>query len=49
MYFNDILSPANNIDTGVGTASTGLVHPAVLFRHSDFWVQGLNLGITKEF
>jgi hypothetical protein len=49
MYFNDVLSPANNIDTGVGTASTGLVHPAVLFRHSDFWVQGLNLGITKEF
>ncbi len=49
MYFNDMLSPANNIDTGVGTASTGLVHPAVLFRHSDFWVQGLNLGITKEF
>jgi len=28
---------------------SGLVHPAVLFRHSDFWVQGLNLGITKEF
>jgi hypothetical protein len=49
MYWNDILSAANNIDTGVGTSSTGLVHPTVPFRHSDFWVQGLNLGLTKEF
>ncbi len=49
MYFNDVLSPANNIDTGVGTGSSGITHPLVPFRHSDFWVQGINLGITKEF
>jgi hypothetical protein len=48
MYWNDILSPANNIDTQVGTNGT-VTRPQVLFRHSDFWVQGLNLGITKEF
>ena len=48
MYWNDILSAANNIDTSVGT-SGNVTRPQVLFRHSDFWVQGLNLGLTKEF
>ena len=48
MYWNDILSPANNFDTTVNP-NGGAARPAVLFRHSDFWVQGLNLGITKEF
>src|SRR5438132_12432884 len=48
MYWNDILSAAKNIDTSVSTDTT-LTRPVVPFRHSDFWVQGLNLGITREF
>ena len=48
MYFNDILSPANNFDTTVNP-NGGATRPTVLFHHSDFWVQGLNIGITKEF
>ena len=48
MYWNDILSAAKNIDTSVSTDSP-VTRPVVPFRHSDFWVQGLNLGITKEF
>ncbi|HMC12591.1 MAG TPA: BBP7 family outer membrane beta-barrel protein, partial [Pirellulaceae bacterium] len=48
LYWNDILAPANNIDTSIGTNGT-TTRPVVNFRHSDFWVQGLNLGITKEF
>jgi len=48
MYFNDILSPANNIDTQVDPAGGG-THPNVPFRHSDFWLQGVNLGLIKVF
>src|SRR5437773_12470191 len=48
MYFNDIVSPASSIDTSVEPAGGG-TRPAIIFRHSDFWLQGVNLGITKEF
>ena len=46
IYINDVISPAKNIDTSVGGSSG---HPLVAFQHSDFLIQGLNLGVTREF
>jgi Putative beta barrel porin-7 (BBP7) len=48
IYWNDIATPGKSIDTAVGT-SGGQTRPQFAFRHSDFWVQGLNLGLTKQF
>jgi Putative beta barrel porin-7 (BBP7) len=48
LYFSDILQAGRGIDTFVGT-SGGTTRPQFVFRHSDMWVQGLNLGLTKEF
>ena len=48
IYWNDILQAGTGIDTRIGT-SGGATHPQFAFRHSDFWVQGLNLGLTREF
>jgi hypothetical protein len=46
IYINDVLSPGNSIDTSIGGAND---NPVVAFQHSDFWIQGINLGISKEF
>jgi hypothetical protein len=48
LYINDVLLPANNIDTNIGTTG-GVTHPVALFNHGDFWIQGLNLGISQDF
>lgn len=48
MYFNDILTAGSAIDPTIGTAG-GNTRPQFTFQHSDFWVQGLNLGLTREF
>jgi putative beta barrel porin BBP7 len=48
IYWNDILQAGTGIDPRIGT-SGGTTHPQFAFRHSDFWVQGLNLGLTREF
>src|SRR5438034_6941449 len=48
MYWSDILQAGTGIDPFIGTAN-GTTRPQPIFRHSDFWVQGLNLGITREF
>lgn len=48
MYFNDVLLPANNIDTNLGTTGS-VTHPIALFNHGNFWLQGLNLGISQDF
>jgi hypothetical protein len=48
IYINDVLAPANNIDTNIGT-SGGTTHPLALFNHGQFWIQGLNLGISQDF
>ncbi len=48
MYWNDILSSGSGIDTGIGD-DNGTARPQFAFRHSDFWVQGLSLGLTREF
>jgi Putative beta barrel porin-7 (BBP7) len=47
MYWNDVLTPGKAIDTSVDP--TGGTRPAFTFRHSDYWVQGLNLGLVREF
>jgi hypothetical protein len=48
MYFNDVLLPANNIDTNIGTTNS-VTHPIALLNHGNFWLQGLNLGISQDF
>lgn len=48
VYFNDILSPGKAIDPQIGTLN-GVTHPRFVFRHSDFWMQAINLGLTREF
>jgi hypothetical protein len=48
LYFNDILTAGSAIDSTIGTAG-GTTRPEFRFRHSDFWVQGLNLGLTREW
>ena len=49
IYWNDITTAATAIDPTVGTSDTTGDHPRFEFKHSDYWVQGLNLGFTKEF
>ena len=48
IYWNDILGSGTAIDPAIGD-DNGTTRPQFTFRHSDFWVQGLNLGLTKEF
>jgi hypothetical protein len=47
IYWNDVISASGainpNIDPEEGT------QPTFTFRHSDYWVQGINLGIVREF
>lgn len=49
MYWNDVLRPGNLIDTSIGTSTAAGTRPDFTFQHSDFWAQGINLGLTKEF
>lgn len=48
LYWNDILSAGSAIDPTIGTAG-GTTRPQFEFKHSDYWVQGINLGLTREF
>src|SRR5262245_60013111 len=48
IYFSDILQPGTGIDTTIGDNGT-TTRPQFAFRHSDYWVQGLSLGLSKEF
>jgi hypothetical protein len=49
IYWNDVLRPGDHIDPRVGESSTGDVHPRFSFNHGDYWVQGINLGLVREF
>jgi hypothetical protein len=44
IYWNDVVTAADHIDTRVGDDS-----PQFAFQHSDYWVQGINLGLVREF
>jgi hypothetical protein len=48
MYWSDLVSPGKSIDTSIGDDDT-TVRPRFTFKHSDFWVQGVNLGLVREF
>ena len=48
IYWNDILSSGTAIDSSIGD-DNGTARPQFTFRHSDFWVQGISLGLTREF
>ena len=48
MYWNDVISPTDGIDTTIGTDG-GDDRPQFVFRHSDYWVQGISIGLTQEF
>ncbi|MDX1947803.1 MAG: BBP7 family outer membrane beta-barrel protein [Pirellulaceae bacterium] len=50
IYWNDVVRAADQVDTRIGTnTATGEISPQFHFNRSDFWVQGLNLGLTCEF
>ncbi len=48
IYWNDIANAPDAIDTSVGTTAGG-DRPRFAFEHSDYWVQGINLGFVREF
>jgi hypothetical protein len=60
-YTNSVACPAQQIDRNInptqsasfgGTPSTvleGPAHPSFKFNGSDFWVQGLNVGLAGRF
>jgi hypothetical protein len=47
IYWNDVVAAADGIDQRIGSGDED--RPRFEFRHSDFWVQGINLGLTHEF
>jgi len=61
LYTNDVVRPGNHIDRGLnptqnasfgGTPPTplvGVARPAFAFHSTDFWVQGLNMGVVLRF
>jgi hypothetical protein len=44
MYWSDALRPGDHIDPNIGDD-----RPAFRFNRGDYWVQGLNLGLVREF
>jgi hypothetical protein len=49
LYWNDAVRPGTLIDPQIGSSSTAGNHPRFQFNRDDFWVQGINLGLSKEF
>ena len=49
IYWNDVLRPGDAIDPRVGTDASDRTHPLFAFNHGDYWVQGINLGLVREF
>ena len=58
MYWSDVVRPGNQVDRNInltqsavlGTGSlSGPAYPAALFNRSDFWAQGLNVGLELRF
>ncbi len=61
LYVSDVVRPGSQIDTGINVTHVptsevfGLVpefgpaRPAPLIQHSDFWAQGINLGLELRF
>jgi len=54
IYWSTVVQPGNQVDTFINSsqidgALVGDPRPRVLFRTSDYWTQGLNLGLTCDF
>ena len=47
-YWSDVARAGNVIDQVVGL-DDGATRPVLAFSHSDFWIQGLNFGVSCEF
>ena len=47
LYISDVIRPGNQIDRVVNFQSND--RPAVLFKNTDFWMQGVSLGIRWNF
>jgi hypothetical protein len=44
IYWSDVLRPGDHIDPNIGDGQ-----PAFRFNRGDYWVQGVNLGLVREF
>ncbi len=56
LYWTGVVRPGEQIDTvlnssqmGQAQPATSLTHPMVLFRQSDFWVQGITVGLEFRY
>jgi Putative beta barrel porin-7 (BBP7) len=56
LYLSRVVRPGDQIDQTVtpalgaaAAAAAGATRPALLFRESDFWAQGLNLGLEFRY
>jgi hypothetical protein len=59
LYWSQVVRPGNQIDTTVNTTQvpthpefgplTGPAQPMVPFRTTDFWAQGISLGVEVTF
>jgi hypothetical protein len=59
LYWSDVVRPGDQIDRGVNLTQlpsnltpgtlVGPARPAVLFKDTDFWAQGINFGIEFRF
>lgn len=49
IYWNDVLRAGDQIDPRLGEDEGGNIHPRFRFNHGDYWVQGINLGLVREF
>jgi hypothetical protein len=58
LYWTNVVRPGHQIDRQIDeslipnfepVAPVGQTHPAVLFKQSDFWAQGLNLGVEFRY
>ncbi len=59
LYFSNVVRPGDQIDRALDVAQipnvpsppppAGLIHPAVLFKSTDFWAQGVNFGVEFRY
>lgn len=57
LYWSDVARPGDQIDLGVNSTRTpvslvpasGPARPQFTFRDSDFWAQGINVGVTLRY
>jgi hypothetical protein len=45
IYWSRVIRPGDQIDLGIGAAPGGAARPTVPLRQTDFWAQGLTVGL----